>query len=355
MADDSFQEKTEQPTSKRLSEAREKGNVPKSAEFNSVFILLTGILTLYFMSGMFLDKLIYGFKVFYREVGNISINSSSIQYYLAVGGKASLLLFAPMLGLLAVIAIAVNLAQTGPLFSMKILTPDFGRLNPIKGVKKFFSLRALVDLVKNLLKVAIISVVAYNTIIKYREEYLLTINESVPEIVAFIGLMMFRVAIRTAVVLFFLAILDLIYQRWQHRKDLMMTKQEVQEERKQQEGSQQVKSAMRSLQLSRARERMMQRVAQADVVITNPTELAIALKYDPEEMNAPVVLAKGARLLAQRIRELARENGIPIYENKPLARSLYKLAEVGKEIPIELFHAVAEVFAYVYRLKNKHL
>ena len=178
-------------------------------------------------------------------------------------------------------------------------------------------------------------------------------HASIGKILFFISNMLFQIAIRTTGALFFLALADLLYQRWQYKKDLKMTKQEVKDEMKQAEGDPQVKSHIRSLQLSRARERMMQKVAEADVVITNPTRLAVALKYDLENMDAPVVLAKGARLIAQRIRQLALEHDIPIVENKPLAQSLFKMCEVGREIPFELFHAVAEVFAYVYHLKNK--
>lgn len=351
---DSFQDKTENATPKQLSEARSKGNVPKSAEFNSIFILFTGLMTLYMLSGQFFLKITHGFRIFYQEIATFEMSRNGFHYYISLGADAVMGLIAPLVVIIALVGIGVNVAQTGFLFTTKPLVPDFKKLNPIAGFKKFVSLKSLVELLKSIFKVVIVAAIAYFTLKGEQERLLLLVYQDVSEILKFTGQVVFQIGIRTVSALLILAIFDLYYQRWQYKKDLKMTKQQVKDEQKQAEGDPLVKGHIRSLRLKRARERMMQSVAEADVVITNPTELAIALKYDIESTNAPVVLAKGARLLAAKIKKIAKENDIPIYENKPLAQSLFKICEIGKEIPFELFHAVAEVFAYVYQMKNKN-
>lgn len=354
MADDSFQEKTEDATPKRLSEAREQGNVPKSVELNSVFILLFGLSALSFTGSELFNSLRHGFEIFYREAGSMVITSESIQFYVKLGIKSFVGLMAPFLATMIVGAVGVNVIQVGFFFATKKLQPKFTQLNPITGMKKFVSPKSLVELVKGFFKIAIVGTIAYRTLMGYSDVYLRLVNAELVAIMSFIATVMLQLGLRISAVLLFLAILDLAYQRWQFKKDMKMSKTEVKEESKQAEGDPLVKGAIRSMQQQRARERMMEKVPDADVVITNPTQLAIALKYDPESMQAPLVLAKGARLMAQRIREIAKEHNIPILENKPLARSLFKLCEIGKEVPAELFKAVAEVFAYVYALKNRN-
>ncbi|MCH6559808.1 flagellar biosynthesis protein FlhB [candidate division KSB1 bacterium] len=354
MAEESFQEKTEDATPRRLQEARKEGNVAKSAEFNSVFILLFGLITLSFLGSQIFQQLISGFKIFYREIANMEITYGSIHYYFKLGFKSFFKLIAPLLGVLALVGIGVNLVQVGFLFTLKPLVPNFKKLNPLTGFKKFVSPKSFVELVKGILKLLIVGLIAYWTIMSQKERYLYLIYADVGEIVLFIASIVFQVAIRTIGALVVLALLDLFYQKWQYKKDMRMTKEQVKEEQKQAEGDPLVKSQIKSLQQSRSRERMMGAVAEADVVITNPARLAVALKYDLEEMTAPMILAKGARRLAKRIREIAQEHDIPIVENKPLAQSLYKIGEVGKEIPYDLFHAVAEVFAYVFQMKKRN-
>ncbi len=354
MAEESFQEKTEDATPRRLQEARKEGNVAKSAEFNSVFILLFGLMTLSFLGSHIFQQLISGFNIFYRNVANMEVSYGSIHYYFRLGIKSFLGLIAPLLGVLALVGIGVNLVQVGFLFTLKPLTPNFKKLNPLSGFKKFVSPKSFVELLKGVLKLLIVGLIAYWTIISQKERYLALIYQDVGEIALFIASIVFQVAVRTVSALVVLALLDLFYQRWQYKKDMRMTKEQVKEEHKQAEGDPLVKSQIKSLQQSRSRERMMDAVAEADVVITNPTQLAVALKYDMEEMTAPMILAKGARHLAKRIKEVAQKHDIQIVENKPLAQSLYKIGEVGKEIPYELFQAVAEIFAYVFQMKNRN-
>lgn len=353
MAEDSFQEKTEEATPRRLEKARSEGNVARSTEFNSVSILLFALITLYFLGGRMLDQLLLIFKVIYQEAGHFSLTDSSVQYYSFLTIKELVKLLAPLLAVIMIAGVSVNLVQVGFLFTLKPITPSLKKLNPLEGFKRLFALKSLVELGKNILKIGIVGAIVYLVIIGEKDKYLLLMNESVANILTFTFKMVFRIAIYSASALLLLAVLDFAYQKWQYKKNLRMTKTEIKEEAKEMEGDPLIKSAIRSLQRSRARQRMMSQVPDADVVVTNPTRLAVALKYNPEEESAPTVVAKGARLIAQKIREIAKEHDVPIYENKPLARSLYKMCEVGKQIPFELFHAVAEVFAYVYQQRNQ--
>ncbi len=355
MAEESFQEKTEEASPRKLEQAREDGNVAKSAEFNSVFILLFGVMSLSFIATRMFEHLRYGFKLFYQEVGNLTLTIATVSHFAAIGIKTILTLVGPFALVIMIVGLAVNIWQVGFLFTLKPLAPKLSKINPIAGFGKFFKLKSFVELVKGLIKLVIVGNIAYFTLMSYQHDYLRLMNATVVEIIGFICTVMFQVAVRVLAALMILAILDLYYQRWQYRKDMRMSKVEVKDEQKQSEGDPQVKSHIRSMQMARARDRMMQKVPEADVVITNPTQLAIALKYDPAEMEAPIVLAKGARLIAQRIKETAIACNIPIYENKPLARSLYKMCDTGKAIPVELFQAVAEVFAYVYKLRNRQV
>lgn len=354
MADDSFQEKTEEATPRKLAKAREEGKVAKSVEFNSVFILLFGLMALNFISTKIFTDLKYDFRLFYQNIGDFDLTIDSTRKLLTTGIGTMLSLIAPFVGTIAMMGIVVNVVQVGFVFTTKPLEPNLAKLNPITGFSKFFNLKSSVELVKGIFKLIVVGGIAYVTLKSHEDDYLKLIHADIADIISFIGTVMFQLGVRTLGALLVLAILDLIYQRWQFKKDMKMSKEEVKDESKQAEGDPQVKTAIRSLQLSRARQRMMDKVPEADVVITNPTELAIALKYDPENMGAPVIVAKGQRLIARKIREVAAKHSIPIYENKPLARSLYKLGQIGKEVPIELFHAVAEVFAYVYRLRNRN-
>jgi len=353
MAQESFQEKTEEPTPKRLQKAREEGNVAKSAEFNSVFILFFGLLTLYVLSGTILNHLTSFFKRIFRQGGNFVIHTDSVQTLFAESLNTAVTLLTPLMLVTIVIGVGINLAQFGFLFTTKTLQPKASRLDPVAGFKKLFSLKSFVELIKNIVKVLIVALIAYWTISSQKDEYILLMHENVAGIMKFIYGSAFGLALYASGALLALAFLDFLYQKWQYRKDMRMSKQEIKDEIKDAEGDPLIKSTIRSLQRERSRQRMMDAVPEADVVVTNPTHLAVALEYDPEKMAAPKVLAMGARLIAQKIKEIARDHDIPIYENKPLAQSLYKSCKVDQQIPLELFHAVAEVFAYVYQLKHK--
>jgi len=247
----------------------------------------------------------------------------------------------------------VNMLQTGFLVAPQALKPSFNRLNPLTGVKRFFSARGLVETVKAVAKIGIISWIAWTTIRGGYQDMLATIRMDLPAILGTIGDMLFRLATRIIGFLLVLSAADFGYQRYAFEKSIRMTKQEVKMESKQQEGDPLIKSRIRARQRQIAKRRMMSDVPLADVIITNPTHFAVALKYDSAKNGAPLVVAKGADLLAAKIREMAAEHDIPIVENPPLARNLYKNVEIGREIPADLFAPVAEVLAYVYAINAR--
>ena len=234
------------------------------------------------------------------------------------------------------------------------MRPKLNKLNPISGMKKFVSLKALVELVKSIFKVLLVGGIAYGVIRTETVKFPGLMQQEVGDILIFIGKLSFKVFFFVCLALIILAVLDYIYQRWQYEEDLKMTKQQVKDERKQQEGDPKVKSRIRKVQLEMASRRMMEAVPEADVVITNPVHLAVALQFDAAKMIAPVVVAKGAGHLAERIKEIARNHQVPIVEDKPLAQALHKMVEIGEYIPVELYRTVAEVLAYVYRLKGMY-
>lgn len=344
-------EKTEEPTAKRKQDALKKGQVGRSQEINAAFVLLAGFFILKSLGGDAVQEIMNYSTYIYSNL-NFDVNEESImQIFISIVilmAKTSM----PLMLFIMIIGLAMNVAQVGFNFSTEKLSFDAGKLNPIKGFGRIFSKRSLVELVKSLLKLAIIGSLVY----MYLSEELL----QMPKLIftdLFAGVnkvsdIVFSLAFKIIGMFFIMACMDLYYQKWQNNQDMKMTKQEVKEEFKQQEGDPQIKGKIRQKQRQMAMARMMQEVPKADVIITNPTHFAVALKYEPG-MTAPLVLAKGQDLVAQKIKEIARENKVPVVENKPLARALYAAVEPGESIPQELFKAVAEVLAYVYKLKSK--
>ncbi len=354
MADQSS-DKTEQPTPKRLEDARKKGNVAKSMEINSAFILLGGTLTLLFISGFMFQNFSTFMKHVFSSLMTYQIARDSVRPYAISLIAISIKLIAPLLLAIMVIGILANVGQVGFLFTLEPVIPNPEKIDPIKGFQRIFSMRSVEELVKGILKIAIIGYVMYRVIKGHYSDYFLLMDQGTGQIISFMMKVIFQMAIWASLILVVLAAADFAFQKWNYLKDMRMTKQEVKEEMKEYEGDPQVKGRIRSLQREMARKRMMADVPKADVVITNPTHYAVALKYNPEGMDAPRVLAKGSRKLAMKIKEIARENGVPIVEDPPLARALFKSTEVGMEIPVDLFQSVAEVLAYIYRLKGKRL
>ena len=353
MAEQSSQEeRTEQPTPRKREESRKKGQVARSQELNSVFIILTGILALV----IFYNHILNGFvDSFYFNLTKIGTDITVTNFYdlFIENGKSLISIIAPILIFLGIVGLLVNVAQVGFMISTEAISPKLDKLDLVKGLKRIFSMKTLVNLVRDTIKIAIIAYVAYLTFKGEMPNYIPLADQSVGQILVFMCKVSLKIVLRAAGVLLILSLLDYLYQKFDHEKQLKMTKQEIKDEMKQHEGDPLIKVRIRRLQREMAHARMLQEVEHADVVVTNPTHLAVALKYDSETMPAPMVVAKGQRLMAERIKEIAKEAGVPIVENKPLAQALYKSVEIGMEIPAKLFKAVAEVLAYVYKLKGK--
>ncbi len=353
MPEESFQERTEQATPRRRQEAREKGNVAKSREIPSVFVLLISLLVFHF-TGQWMLREFFGFmRFFFGHASEFTLSQLGTQrLFFMVMRFVVTVLFPILVGVVSA-ALLGNFLQIGFLWTSEPLMPKFDRLDPIKGFKRLFSIQAFAELMRSILKILIVGYVAYLTV-KHRYSQLPgLVVISVADILKFSLTVSFDILYRTCWVLVILAILDYGFQRWQYEKDLRMSKQEVKDEFKQREGDPLIKARIRKMQREIARRRMMEAVPKADVVITNPTHLAVALRYKREEkMRAPKVVAKGAGFLADKIREMARKHSVPLVENKPLAQTLYKGVEIGEEIPEALYKAVAEVLAYVYKLKH---
>ncbi|MBQ9486374.1 MAG: flagellar biosynthesis protein FlhB [Selenomonadaceae bacterium] len=345
-------DKTEEPTSKRREDARKKGQIAKSQELNTAFVLLAGFLVIKLLwEYMYFNVADYSAYVFSHLHENGTTIEDVMKIFLDVVQVMVTTAFPVMIGVL-IFALGINLYQVGFMVSMEKLEPKLSNLNPINGFGRLFSKRALVELIKSLFKIIVIGFFLYLYLkdeipfmpyfIYYDLEY------SLAEIADKIFVMSFQVI----TVIIVLAAADYAYQRWQTTQDLMMTKQEVKDEYKQMEGDPQIKGKIKQKQRQMAMARMMLEVPKADVIVTNPTHLAVALMYK-KGMVAPKILAKGQDLVAEKIKAAAREHRIPIVENKPLARALYETVEIGDIVPQDLYQAVAEVLAYVYRLKNK--
>ncbi len=349
---DSFQEKTEQPTDKRLEDARNKGQVAQSKDLSSCFaILFISIFLYYSVSHGFSEM----YKVYMNYVANINldVNISTIFEILSFGIFKWLWLVLPIFALLSAIAILGSVLQSGFMWSSESIKFDFEKLNPVEGIKKLFTKRSAVEVFKSLLKVILLAYISYSIIIKELPDLISLPSRDIKTIIEYLGKTSFRLALKVSIVLLFIAGLDFLFQKWQHKKDLMMTQQEVKEEYKDREGNPLIKSRIKSLQREMSRRRMIEDVKSADVIVTNPTTFAVALKYDPKNMSAPKVMAKGAGFIAQRIKEVAIQHGVPLRENKPLAQALFYSVKVGNSIPEKFYLIVAELLAQVYKMKNR--
>jgi flagellar biosynthetic protein FlhB len=347
-------EKTESATPKRRSDARRKGQTPRSTDLTSSLVFL-GLLFALRNFGGASGQIIKSYADSIFTHINAADFTSTLVMQLA--RDAAVVLFravGPLLLTGMVLGIVVNVVQTnGPVFATESLTPDFSRISPAKGIKRFLSSRAFVDLAKSVLKIGFIGFIAYSTTRDSYPQIVMTFHMDIQAALGLIGGVLFNMALRVVTCMLVLASIDYFYQRWQHEKTLKMSKEEIKQEHKQSEGDPQLKARVRARQRAIARNRMIAEVPTADVIVTNPTHFAVALKYDSENMGAPVVVAKGQDLIAKRIRELAQENDIPIVENPPLARTLYRDSEIGREIPGDLYEAVAEVLAFVYQINQR--
>lgn len=346
-------EKTEDASSRKLGKAREEGQVAKSMEVTSVIVLLGGALALfasaYHMYNNFMAVLHYNFR--FEKIP--AFTPLDMIHLLAYHLERIVITCLPLFAGVYLAALVANFAQVGFAVSWKALAPRPNRLNPISGFKQKFTSRAVVEFVKTLVKVFVISLVVYYAIKGELADIARLYDNSTGVILLFVLKESFWILIKVCLIMLVVAILDYAYQRWKFLEEQKMTKKEVKDETKQTEGDPMVKSRIRQLQQEAARKRMMAAVPEADVVVTNPTRLAVALQYDNAQMDAPMVVAKGAGPVAENIRRIARENEVPLVEDKLLAQNLYRNVDIDHVVPVEYYQAVAELLAYVYRLKNR--
>ena len=350
MADD--QEKTEEPTAKKIQDAREEGNVPKSQDVSSFVTLIVAISAFFALFPFIKQRMFYLYRYVNSFMGSDMDKNDIYILMITVFREVSFMIL-PLAVVVAISGILASVLQFGFLFTTKPLIPDFKKIDPIKGVKNLFSMKKFVESIKTILKVFLVLTIAYF--------YLFDFTKELPSLVFLplieqMGWLRDKALILIAVMLLLfliLALFDLFFVRYNYTKDLKMSKQEIKDEYKQMEGDPQVKARIRKVQMEMIKKRMMSDVPDADVVITNPTHFAVAIRYNQEKEHAPKVIAKGVDHLALKIKEIAREHGVQIVENPPLARELYKKCEIEDIIPQSLYKAVAEVLAFVYQSSKK--
>ena len=352
-------EKTEEPTAKKLSDARNEGQVAKGKDLTSAVMLLVLFMVLRFTVGNMGEGFIECFNKNYTQIGDLFTSTHgeyNMQYTIALIQSAALdmlKLLIPFFGIGFIIAIVIELAQVKWKPTSKPLQPKLSKFNPINGIKRMFSVRTLVSLNKQVVILVVIIIVVYNKLKSRMSDIYMLYDIPLISAIMFLGDIIFDIGTVICVIYTIIGIADYVFEKRKFRKDMMMTKQEVKDEWKNTEGNPEVKNKIRQKMSEASRRRMMQSVPEADVVFTHPTHFAVALKYEQNKGKAPVVVAKGEDYLAAKIKEAARENNIEIVENKPLARMLYYNVELDEEIPPELYQAVAEVLAFVYNIKNK--
>lgn len=346
-------QKTEEPTPKKLEEARKRGQVALSREVNNWVMLCAATILIVTLAATMLSDLKDMMSVYIEHAHDLPQAPGGMEEVLGGALKKTLLIMMLPLLLLLAAAFFGPFLQIGPLFAPEVIKPDISKISLIKGFGRLFSMRSIVEFVKGIMKITIIAVVAVIIIYPYFGTLEHMIDMPVPMVMEELQFLTIRMMIGILIILAVIAGLDLIYQRYEYNKNMRMSRQEIKDEYKQSEGDPHVKARLRQLRTERARQRMMQAVPDADVVITNPTHYSIALKYNPDESPAPIVIAKGIDEVALRIREIAKENDIVLYENKPLARALYDVVEIDEIIPTEHFKAVAEIISYVFKLKGK--
>lgn len=352
MAENSDLEKTEQPSQRKLDQAREKGEVARSRELSTFAVLLSGGATLWFMGTSLTEHMVQSLRAGLTLDRELMLNSGLMIPRLYDMALDALITFLPFLLAVMLVAVFSPLLLNGWLFSAQALQPKFSKLNPISGIARMFSANALVELVKAIGKAVLVGGIAAWAIWHNKDAVMALSTQAVAASIPQAGNLIGTSFMIIVGAMLLIVVIDVPFQLWDHNKKMMMTKEEVRQEAKETEGDPMVKGRIRSLQREVARRRMMAAIPTADVVVTNPTHYAVALKYSDKGMSAPVVVAKGSHLLALRIREIAQENHVPILEAPPLARALHKHTELGESIPEGLYTAVAEVLAYVYNLRR---
>ena len=354
MAEEASGEKTEKPTPKKREDIRKKGEVAKSKELSSVVVLFSGLFAMGIYGSFMLSKVQ---EITKSLLSNPTITDLTIHGVMEFSRHliiSFVVILAPLLAAVFAGAVLSNIAQVGFMVSGELIKPKFSKLNPFKGLKRLVSMQSVMELFKSMVKLIIVGATAYLTITHEMDNVSMLGELELVSIFHYIFATFYKIFLKCSIAMLVLVVIDYAYQRWEFEKRIKMSKQEIKDEYKKTEGDPQVKSRIRAIQMEMARKRMMQDVPKADVIITNPTHFAVAIKYNGLEMNAPKVIAKGAGEIAARIKSLAADHNIPVVENKELARNLYKLVEIGREIPADLYQAVAGVLAYIYKLKGNY-
>jgi flagellar biosynthetic protein FlhB len=347
-----LEDKTEQATPQHRQESRKKGQVARSTDVTSAFVLLAGLMAVRAAGPSMSGQLASAMARFLGQSSSLAVSPEGVRALFVDAAMVFFRVTGPLLGAVALAGVVGNVAQVGFMFATQPLAPDFNRMNPVAGLGRMFSARSAVELAKSVLKVAVVGWVVW-AFLRNEQNTVISLGVVDPsQATRLAGDLVWRLCMRACTVLVVIASADYLYQRFQFEKSIRMTKQEVKEEFKRSEGDPLVKSQFRQRHRQMAMQRMMQDIPKADVVVTNPTHIAVALRYDSAKMAAPVVVAKGKRLIAERIKQIAKENRVPLVENKPVARALYKMADVGHPVPVDLYQAVAEILAFVYRLRH---
>ncbi len=346
-------EKTEPATEKKREETRKKGQVAKSVDIATAFILLTSFSILAILGRSFNERILRILHRSFEQNLNIEITQKTIYpIFLDLAQQVAWIVVPMLLGAM-IAGLVANYMQVGVLFTLEPIQFKLDKLNPLSGLKRMFSLRSVIEMLKSMLKIILISIVAFSILWSNIGQIRELSGNTIGGILTVVGSLTIRIGLFAGGTLLVLAFIDYVYQKYEHEKGIRMSKQDIKDEYKKMEGDPEVKSKIKQKQREMAMRRMMSEVPNADVVITNPTHFAIALKYDDDKMDAPVIIGKGADLIAQKIKEIAKKNNIATVENKPLARALYNKVEIGDVVPEQFFKAVAEILAYVYRLKRK--
>ncbi|PCI99682.1 MAG: flagellar biosynthesis protein FlhB [Alphaproteobacteria bacterium] len=346
-------QKTEDPTPKKLEESRKRGQIAMSREVNNWVMLFAGTIFIVALVGPMMSQLASMLRVYIEFSHALPALPGGLGVVLGEGVKKVMgILLLPLL-LFMFAAFAAPFLQIGPLFAPEVIKPDWSKVSIKKGLGRLFSMRSVVELLKGVVKIGVIGMIATIIIYPYFYGFEHFVNISIGAVMIELRALVIKMMVGVLIVLMVIAMMDLLYQRYEYNKKMRMSRQEIKDEYKQSEGDPHVKAKLRQLRAQKAQQRMMQAVPSADVIITNPTHYSIALKYDPDEMPAPIVIAMGMDETALRIREVAKEHDIILYENKPLARALYDVAVIDEMIPMEHFKAVAEIISYVFKLKGR--
>ncbi|WP_040948683.1 flagellar biosynthesis protein FlhB [Gorillibacterium massiliense] len=346
-------EKTEPATPKKRQDARKKGQVAKSSELPGAFVLCASFLALMIFAGYLKGKIVILFESIYNDYLLTDVTIPNVISLFGHLVQQGILMLLPLFAVALLIALAANYMQIGFLLTGEPLKMKFSKINPAQGFKRMFGMQSMVELLKSLFKMLLVGILVFQTFWSERGHLLELAHRPLGGTLHYVAGITLNLGIKIGVALAVLALFDYMYRKYKFEKDLRMSKQDIKDEYKKSEGDPLIKGKIRERQRRMAMQRMMQEVPKADVIITNPTHYAVALKYEAGEMDAPRVIAKGADFVAQKIKEIGKQNGVILMENRPLARALFDQVDIGQNIPADLFQAVAEVLAYVYKLKGK--